>query len=84
MMRLLCFDEMQVTDVADAMILRRLFGILLDLGVTVIVTSNRPPEGLYEGGLNRSLFLPFIDAINERLDVVGMGATHDYRIDRAA
>lgn len=83
MMRLLCFDEMQVTDVADAMILRRLFGILLDLGVTVIITSNRPPEGLYEGGLNRSLFLPFIDAINERLDVVGMGATHDYRIDRA-
>jgi len=76
---LLCFDEMQITDIADAMIIKRLLTLLLDLGVVIVTTSNRPPCHLYEGGINRSLFVPFIDTLNERLKVMEMTGTHDYR-----
>ena len=80
--RLLAFDEMVINNAADAMILSRLFGQLLDNGVTVITTSNRPPRDLYLGGLNRELFLPFIDLIERELDVVALTGPIDYRLER--
>ena len=80
--KLLCFDEMQVTNPADAMILSRLFGKLLDAGVKVVTTSNRPPRDLYHGGLNRELFVPFIDLIERRMLVVAVDGPTDYRLDR--
>src|SRR6476646_385125 len=80
--KLLCFDEMQVTNPADAMILSRLFGKLLDQGVKVITTSNRPPRDLYKGGLNRELFIPFIELIEQRMLVVEVNGPTDYRLDR--
>lgn len=81
--RLLCFDEMQITDIADAMIVGRLFQILFDLGVSIVTTSNRVPEDLYKNGLNRQLFLPFIDLIRDRMEVVCLDSQTDYRQNRS-
>lgn len=80
--RFLAFDEMMVTNSADAMIMSRLFTALLDEGVRLVTTSNRPPVDLYRDGLNRELFLPFIELIQSRLDVLPLNGPVDYRLDR--
>ena len=81
---LLCFDEFHVTDIADAMILGRLFSKLFELGTVVVATSNVAPDDLYKGGLNQALFLPFIAQISDHMDVLRLDARTDFRLEKLA
>jgi cell division protein ZapE len=80
--KLLCLDEMQIVDIADAMIIGRLYDALYQRGVVLVTTSNLPPQALYKDGLNRQLFVPFIERLQATLDVVPLDSTHDYRLGR--
>ncbi len=79
---LLCFDELHVTDIADAMILGRFFKVVFERRAVVVATSNALPEDLYRNGLNRQLFLPFIDLIEDNMDVVELASAKDFRLDK--
>ena len=83
-LRFLAFDEMQITDITDAMIVGRLFEGLFDAGVVIVTTSNRPPNDLYKDGLNRQLFVPFIELLQERMVVHELASEKDYRQGRLA
>jgi cell division protein ZapE len=82
--KLLAFDEMQITDITDAMIVGRLFEMLMEAGVVIVTTSNRVPDDLYKDGLNRQLFLPFIALLKEKMEVAELASETDYRQDRLA
>ena len=82
--RLICFDEMHITNIADAMIIGRLFQAMYEEGVVIVTTSNVEPSGLYAGGLNRQLFLPFIDLIEKRMTVLPLAAAKDFRLAKLA
>ncbi|ODA68164.1 AFG1-like ATPase [Methyloligella halotolerans] len=81
---LLCLDELEITDIADAMVVGRLFRTLFDKNVTIVATSNTAPKDLYKGGLNRQLFLPFIEVIRKRMEVQPLESEKDYRLERLA
>lgn len=78
----LAFDEMVANNTADAAIMGRFFTALMEVGTVIVTTSNRPPRDLYKDGLNRSLFLPFIDLVEARMDVLTLNGPTDYRLDR--
>ncbi|WP_017665601.1 cell division protein ZapE [Porphyrobacter sp. AAP82] len=80
--RCLAFDEMVVTNTADAAIMGRFFTALMKSGTVIVTTSNRPPRDLYKDGLNRALFLPFIDLVEREMDVLSLNGPTDYRLDR--
>jgi cell division protein ZapE len=82
--RLLCLDELFVIDIADATILSRLFGGIFDAGSVVVVTSNAHPRNLYKDGRNRDLFLPFIDLVEENMELLQLSAAQDYRLEQLA